>query len=89
MNFGMERRDSMLRDIADEAATADARYGPFHSTHEGLGVLIEEVAELTDAIRSNKIGSVEMEAIQVAAVALRLAESCRMALTNFCKRSGA
>ena len=79
----------LYSETIEQTLKADAKYGPFTSTHEGLGVLIEEVAELTDAIRSNKIGSVEMEAIQVAAVALRLAESCRMALTNFCKRSGA
>jgi NTP pyrophosphatase (non-canonical NTP hydrolase) len=38
-------------------------------------VLAEEVAELLDAIRSNIPDTVRIEAIQVAAVALRIAES--------------
>ena len=64
-------------EILDEAAAAHRRYGSFTSSHEAYGVLAEEVAELLDAIRANKIESIRQEAIQVAAVALRLAECCR------------
>jgi NTP pyrophosphatase (non-canonical NTP hydrolase) len=60
-----------------EIARADARYGPFRSSHEGYGVLAEEVAELLDAIRANDAPSIVREATQVAAVAMRLAESMR------------
>jgi NTP pyrophosphatase (non-canonical NTP hydrolase) len=61
--------------MRQEVAYADSRYGPFKSTHEGLGVLVEEIAELTDAIRSNNLDSVASEALQVAAVAFRLAQA--------------
>ena len=59
--------------LANEMRAAKARYGAFTSTHEALGVLIEEVEELKDAVRENSIESVRHEAIQVAAVAYRLA----------------
>lgn len=71
---------------AEEIERADAKYGPFASAHEGYGVLCEEVAELLDAIRSNQKTAIQTEAIQVAAVALRLAESLEDAVTA--KRSG-
>lgn len=67
----------MIDDLLREIAKADGRYGPFHSTHEGLGVLTEEIGELVDAIRSNSLAAIEVEAIQVAAVAMRLAMACR------------
>ena len=60
--------------IVAEANKAEDRYGPFASTHEGLGVLTEEYHELIEAIRSNDLRRVEHEAIQVAAVAARIAE---------------
>ena len=55
---------------------ADARYGPFTSTHEGYGVLAEEVAETLEAVRANSLQATRREALQVAAVALRLAREC-------------
>lgn len=59
-----------------EVEAAAARYGAMQSTHEGYGVLAEELAELLDAIRANALAAVRHEAIQVAAVALRLAAAC-------------
>lgn len=70
-----------------EAEVATARYGPFRSTHEGYGVLAEETAELLDAIRANDLDAIRAEAIQVAAVALRLAEQCRDGQAEFVERS--
>ena len=58
--------------LDEEMIGADRRYGAMTSTHEGLGVLTEEVAELVQAIRANRRDQIEAEAIQVAAVALRL-----------------
>lgn len=83
---------SMIEVVKREADKAGARYGDYTSTHEALGVLVEEMAELRDAVRSNILGAVQMEAIQVAAVALRLAEHCALASqmeysTAFAKRS--
>lgn len=74
--------------IRIEADAALNRYGPFTSSHEAYGVLAEEVAELLDAIRSNKRFSVQREAIQVAAVAMRLAEQLESGLDAFLQRSG-
>lgn len=69
------------KSIQAEMSSADARYGGFNSTHEGYGVLCEEVAELLDAIRANDLGAVRREAIQVAAVAARLALACEQPAT--------
>ena len=84
-----ELRLSVEQDVAQEAVRADKRYGPFHSTHEGLGVLLEEFDELRDAVRANILPAIAREAIQIAAVALRLAEVCRRDEPEFRERSGA
>jgi NTP pyrophosphatase (non-canonical NTP hydrolase) len=68
---------AVMDEVTEEICKADDRFGGFTSTHEGYGVLAEEVSELLEAIRSNKAESVRHEAIQVAAVAMRLAISCR------------
>jgi NTP pyrophosphatase (non-canonical NTP hydrolase) len=70
---------SLQPDLDAEIERAELRYGPFTSTHEALGVLVEELDELRGAIRSNVLASVAREAMQVAAVALRLAAECRRA----------
>lgn len=67
--------DDIYEEVQSEVYQAGKKYGDFRSTHEGYGVLAEEVAELLDAIRSNKRYAVEFEAIQVAAVAIRIANS--------------
>lgn len=72
--------------VVSEVAEADRKYGPFTSTHEGLGVLLEEVAELTDAIRANDGDAIKVEAIQVSAVAYRIAACLSDPATR--KRSG-
>lgn len=63
----------------DEAVKAQGVYGDFASMHEAYGVLAEEVAELFDAVRmrqsdTRRASAIEAEAIQLAAVALRIAE---------------
>jgi len=73
--------------IQCEINSARAKYGPFTSTHEGLGVLMEEMKELVDAIHANDIESVCDESIQIAAVAYRLAGSCEDPYPEFRKRS--
>lgn len=64
----------ILQRAVSEMARAAARYGPPASAAESYGVLAEEVAEVLDAIRSRNLAAIQTEAIQVAAVALRLAE---------------
>lgn len=76
----------------DEAEKAAAKYGDFTSTHEALGVLVEEFDELRAAIHANRLPEIATEACQVAAVALRLQDICERAMagsaTDFKKRSG-
>ena len=55
---------------------AEVRYGQFASTHEALGVAVEEFDELRDAIRANDLVAIRDEALDVAAVMLRLASAC-------------
>jgi NTP pyrophosphatase (non-canonical NTP hydrolase) len=71
----------VVRDLLAEAEDAARKYGDYTSTHEALGVLIEEMDELREAVRRNVLKSIEREALQVGAVSLRLADHCRQALT--------
>lgn len=67
---------SIMDRIAAVAAGADAKYGDFASMHEAYGVLLEEVAELFDEVRRKERSTLhlEAEAIDIAAVALRIAQ---------------
>lgn len=76
-----------LAEVGAEMCSAEERYGSFASAHEAYGVLAEEMAELLDAIRAGAGESVRLEAIQVAAVALRLSGCCRGDV-GFADRSG-
>lgn len=84
MNFSDEIEDGINRRIA----AADRVYGPPASAHEMLGVIAEEYAELIEAVRRGKIGSVEWEALDLAAACIRLAYACEQAMEPFAKRSG-
>jgi len=42
--------DASAQRVLAEVETAEARYGGFNSTHEALGVLVEEFDELRAAI---------------------------------------
>jgi NTP pyrophosphatase (non-canonical NTP hydrolase) len=85
-----------MQNIANEMARADDKYGWPASAQETLGVLLEEFHELREAIHQNNLVAVRNEAIQVAAVAARLAEACELERrredgapqTAFGKRSG-
>lgn len=73
--------NEVLKEIIDHAEQSDERYGDFTSTHEALGVALEEFEELRQAIQSNRLGSVRDEAIDLAAVCYRLALQCRSSQT--------
>lgn len=82
--------DQVIEEVRAEVQRIDDRYGPPASTHECLGVILEEFDELRHAIHANKLAGVLMEATQVAACAIRLAAACELALiteTNFGMRS--
>lgn len=53
---------------------ADEIFGDFTSTHEAIGVALEEWRELKDAIRSNDQFEVQNECLDLAVVLLRLYE---------------
>ena len=62
----------ILAEVTDELIVATSKFPPFRSPHEGYGVLLEEVDELWDAIKSNdSLAAQRGEAIQVAAMAIR------------------
>ncbi len=69
--------DRILAAVKEEALRAMYRYGGFTSSHEALGVLVEEMAELMEAVRKNDLEAIAKEATQVSAVAARLADSIR------------
>jgi NTP pyrophosphatase (non-canonical NTP hydrolase) len=69
--------DDISREVEARIEAAAARYGPFASTHEALGVAVEEWDEFRDAIRSNALASVETECLDLAAVLVRLARMLR------------
>lgn len=69
----------METEIAERIDAAERRYGDFASTHEALGVLLEEFDELRRAVHSNALESVREECLDIAAVALRMADQCRNA----------
>lgn len=56
---------------------ADMRYGPFASSHEALGVIMEEFDELREAIRSNDPVRIHDECLDMAAPLIRLADAIR------------
>lgn len=53
---------------------AQLRYGPIASTHEGMGVALEEWHELIDAVRANDLAQVQSECLDLAAVLIRMAQ---------------
>lgn len=69
--------DDLIYEVEERAAKASARYGDFASTHEALGVALEEWTELVEAVRSNQLSAVEYECLDLASVLVRLARSIR------------
>lgn len=64
-------------DAHEEAKRAAGMWPPFNSAHEGFAVLLEEVDELKAHVWTNQkrrdLAAMRVEAIQVAAMALRFA----------------
>lgn len=68
----------VVKEVNTEIEFGEDRFGPFHSLYEALAILREEYLETETAIfweasRKNDVNLVRKEAIQVAAVAIRLA----------------
>ena len=79
---------AILQAIEAEISRAEDMHGKFNSTHEALGVLLEEFDELKEAIHANDRTRIWRESIQVASVAYRLAWECRNGSDRFLERSG-
>jgi len=73
--------DSIIEDVKNEYLMAVLMHGSFFNPHEGYAVLLEEVDELWEEIKKkqgtpNRIKNIREEAIQVAAMAIRLIHDC-------------
>ena len=73
-----ERINEAIREIREELKSASLQHGQFHSTHEGYAVILEELDELWDEIKSHegRTYNMRMEAKQVAAMAIRFMTDC-------------
>lgn len=76
----------LLREVLRELARGEASFPPFASAHEGYALLLEEVDQLWTEVKrrpnSRSVGGMRREAVQVAAMALRIVRDC-------CDRQGA
>ena len=65
-----------LQEIRDELTRARAQHGPMRGAHEGYAVILEELDELWDEVRSRNHNKrrMRLEAIQVAAMAIKFIE---------------
>lgn len=67
----MVNADIALDLVRQELMRAIEKHPVFNSSHEGYGVLLEEVDELWDEVKANRPAEAQAEAIQVAAMAIR------------------
>lgn len=76
-NLQMAQLLHTLEQIKVEVLTAKAKWPGFNSAHEGYAILLEEVDELWEHVRTHQknrnLAAMRMEAVQVAAMALRFA----------------
>ena len=68
---------AVVRRVQDEVEAAKRLWPPFNSAHEGFAVLAEEVDELWEHVKTKQknrdLDAMYVEAIQVAAMAIRFA----------------
>ena len=67
--------EEIFEAVSKELARTLAKFSPFHSTHEGYAVILEELDELWAEVKANTpytpTHKMYKEAIQVAAMAIR------------------
>lgn len=67
----------VIKEIKEEVRTAKENWPLFNSAHEGYAVLLEEMEELWEHVRTKQrdrdLFAMRQEAIQVAAMAVRFA----------------
>lgn len=67
----MDKISRVMLLVESELRRATAKFGPFHSTHEGYAVILEELDEMWDEVKGNQPKLAVLEAVQVAAMAAR------------------
>lgn len=63
---------SILKEVIAELESSTLKHGNFNSPHEGYAVLLEEVEEMWYEIKHGTPERARAEAIQVAAMAIKL-----------------
>lgn len=63
--------DYLMKMVKMEVIKASNKFTPYHSSHEGYAVILEEVDELWDDVKANNTQHAHIEAKQVAATAVR------------------
>jgi hypothetical protein len=71
-----DKEEEFFSLVKKEYKKARINYSPFHSTHEGIAVIQEEVDELWDMVKNNKGRTIKdgnhmmaKECVQIAAMA--------------------
>lgn len=64
------------KEAAVEAQHGVEKFGYFRNAHEGYAVMLEEVDELWVEVKAWRPQQIRHEALQVAAMALRIAVEC-------------
>jgi len=71
---------NVLGEVADEMNKAISQFPAFHSLHEGYAMMLEEVDELWEHVKTNQKRrdkeAIKKECIQIAAMALRIILDC-------------
>lgn len=73
----MTKRDLIINEVHNERDRQDEKFGDqiTNTPHEWLVILVEEVGEVARALCDGDIASYRKEIIEVAAVAVSMAES--------------
>ncbi len=67
----LKAMDDALATVRAEVERTIKRFPPFNSSHEGYAVIAEELDELWDDVKANRVSLAREEAVQVAAMAIR------------------
>ena len=73
--------------IGERIRNAKEAYGPLASTHEAMGVALEEWDELKAAVHLNAREAIREEALDLAAILIRMYDELRPG-SDMAKRSG-
>lgn len=67
--------DEVLAEVGAEVGSAESKWPPMNSAHEGYAVILEELDELKEHVWKNQkrrdVAAMRKEAVQTAAMAIR------------------